>query len=392
MTTHTNPTRARDRGSELPLVVITRAPPVRELFEPLQGGFAGQGEAAALAARAARVEAGLEREMERSAGNARVRLRIGRGSPAPRLSRAELLELVRGASAIVSMFDERVDDEYLEAAGPALRGVCNYAVGYDNIDLAACARREVVVAHTPDVVTEGTANIAWGLLLSVTRRIVNADAFCRSGAFEREGNGFPDGWCGLELTGRVLLIVGAGRIGLAVARRARAFGMRVAYVARGHHPEFEEPSIGATRVELDAGLAMADVVSLHTPLTSETRHLLDARRLALLKPEAVLINTARGAVIDEAALATVLERGAIWGAGLDVFEHEPRIDERLRRLTNVVMTPHIGSGERGWRIEMTRLALFNAALMATGQPAHNPVPGQPSVYRERDRGPAARRG
>ncbi|MCC6322094.1 MAG: D-glycerate dehydrogenase [Phycisphaerales bacterium] len=291
----------------------------------------------------------------------------------PQLSRAQLLEFVRGADAVVSMFHDRVDAEFLAAAGPQLKGVCNFAVGFDNIDLGACRERGVIVTNTPDAVTEGTANMSWALLLAAARRLCEGDRFVRSGRFEHEGNTFPTGWLGRHLTGQVLHIVGAGRIGRAVALRAQAFGMRVVYTARSRHLDFEQAPIAARRVELEEGLRMADVVSIHTPLTPETRHLISAARLAMMKPEAILINTSRGPTVDEAALAAALRSRRIWAAGLDVFEHEPRVHPDLLTLDNVVLTPHIGSGERHWREEMSRIACENAAAIVSGRPAPNAV-------------------
>ena len=291
----------------------------------------------------------------------------------PQMSRAELLDFIKGATVVGTMFHDRVDAEFLSAAGKELKGICNYAVGVDNIDLPACRARGVLVANTPDAVTEGTANLAFGLILAVARKIPEADRFCRSGRFENEGNVFPTGWCGVHLAGQMLLIVGAGRIGKAVALRAHAFGMRVAYVARSRHLEFEQAPLAAHKVDLDEGLPFADVISIHTPLTPETRHLIDARRLALLKPTAILVNTSRGPIIDESALAEHLRARKIWGAGLDVFEHEPKIDPRLRELDTVVMTPHIGSGEQYWREQMTRLVCENAAAILAGREPPNLV-------------------
>ena len=291
----------------------------------------------------------------------------------PQMPRRELLAFIRGATAVITMFHDKVDAEFLDAAGPQLRGVCNFAVGVDNIDVAQCRSRGITITNTPDAVTEGTANIAWGLLLAVARRIVEADGFVRSGRWEQLGNTFPTGWVGMHLSGQTLLIVGAGRIGRAVAERALAFGMRVLYTARTRHLDFEGAPIAARRVELDEGMRLADVVSVHTPLTPDTRHILNARNLALLKPTAIVINTSRGPTIDEAALVEILRQGRIWGAGLDVFEQEPKLYAGLAQLHSVVLTPHIGSAERYWREEMSRMALENAATVIAGKPPPNPV-------------------
>jgi lactate dehydrogenase-like 2-hydroxyacid dehydrogenase len=306
--------------------------------------------------------------------------RVVMGRAEPQMSRGELLEFVRGAgaSAVITMFHDRVDAEFLEAAassGVPLRGVCNFAVGYDNIDVDACRARGVWVSNTPDAVTEGTANLAWALLLAAGRRLVEADRFVRSGRWAREGNGFPAGWCGVHLTGQTLLIVGAGRIGRAVALRGTAFGMRVEYVARRRHLEFEQAPLAARRVDLDEALPRADAVSIHVPLTPQTRGLIDARRLGLMKPTAVLVNTARGPIIDEGALAEALASRRIWGAGLDVFEREPEVHPGLLTLDNVVLSPHIGSAEGYWREEMTRLACESAAAAAHGRRPPNCVEG-----------------
>jgi glyoxylate reductase len=292
----------------------------------------------------------------------------------PQMSRAELLEFIRGARVVGTMFHDRVDAEFLDAAGAQLKGVCNYAVGVDNIDLALCRSRGVIVTNTPDAVTEGTANLAFGLLLAVARKIVEGDRFCRSGRFEKEGNTFPTGWCGMHLAGRTMLIVGAGRIGRAVAMRAQAFGMRVEYFARSRHLDFEQAPLAARRVGLEEGLRSADVVSVHTPLTPDTRHILNAASLSLLKPTAIVINTSRGPTIDEGALAEALAAKRLWGAGLDVFEKEPKIHARLIGLENVVLTPHIGSAELHWREEMTRLVCENAAAIVAGREPGNRVP------------------
>ena len=272
------------------------------------------------------------------------------------------------------MFTDEVDAAFLDAAGQQLRGICNFAVGYNNIDLNACKEHGIVVTNTPDAVTEGTANMAMGLLLAVARRIVEGDRFARSGEWGKRAPLGMGEMLGLGLAGRTIHIVGAGRIGYATALRARAFGMGVIYTSRRRKLAFE----GAPRCgrwgELEEGVRQADVVSMHTPLTDETRHLLNADRLAMLKPDAMVINTSRGPVVDEAALAEVLREKRIWGAGLDVFEEEPKVHLGLGELDNVVMMPHVGSGEIRWRNEMTRMCEASArAILAGEEPEHRVV-------------------
>ncbi len=285
----------------------------------------------------------------------------------------EIHRFIAGCDILVPMAVNRVDSAMLDAAGPTLRGVCVYASGYDNVDLDACRARGIPVTNVPDAVTEGTADMAWLLVLAVARRLVEGDRFVRSGAWRDHGPVSMTGFMGRDLTGRTLHIVGAGRIGLGVAMRSLAWGMRVLYTARSRHREFELAPVCARRVGLEEGLAEADVVSIHTPLTPETRHLIDARRLALMKPTAILVNTARGPVIDEAALAGALRDGRIYGAGLDVFEHEPAVHPDLVGLDNVTMTPHIGSAEARFREEMTRMVAANAAAILAGEEPPNRV-------------------
>lgn len=293
----------------------------------------------------------------------------GPGKP----TRQELLAIVRGADVVVTMFSDRVDREFLDAAGPQLRGVCNFAVGFDNIDLAACAERGVAVTNTPHAVTEGTADLAWALILAVARRLLEADRFARSPEYAARGPLGITEFLGVDLTGRTLLIVGAGRIGYATALRSIGWGMRVLYTARSRHVDFELAPLAARRVALDEGLREADVVSVHTPLTPQTRHLIDARALALMKPTAILINTARGPVVDEAALVEALRERRIWGAGLDVFEDEPRVHPGLLGLDNCVLTPHIGSAEDKFRRMMTEMVSENAAAILAGAEPPNRV-------------------
>jgi len=288
-------------------------------------------------------------------------------------TRDELLAFVTGASAIITWVSEKVDEEVLAAAGPGLKAVCNFAVGTDNIDLAACRKRGIIVTNTPDAVTEGTADLAWGLLLATARRLVQADRFARSPSYPAGGALGPDDYLGLDLTGRTLLIVGAGRIGYAMAMRSIGWGMRVLYTARSRHWNFELAPLAARRVELDDGLREADVVSIHTPLTPETRGLIDARRLALLKPTAILLNTSRGPVVNEGALVEALRAKRFFGAGLDVFEQEPKLHPGLAELDNVTVTPHIGSAAAKYRALMTEMACANASAVLGGKEPPNRV-------------------
>lgn len=282
-------------------------------------------------------------------------------------SREELLAAVPGAAALVTLVSDRVDAELLEAAGPQLAVVANYAVGVNNIDFAACRERGVKVSNTPDVLTDATADLAFALLLATARRLREGDLLVRSGTW----TGWqPEQLLGLSVAGATLGLVGMGRIGGAVAQRAAGFGMKIRYHNRSPAPDLEART-GARPANLEELLRESDFVSLHCPLTEETHHLIDAAALALMKPTAVLINTARGPVVDEAALATALERGDIWGAGLDVFEHEPAVDERLLSLDNVLLAPHLGSATEEARTAMARLcAEAVVAVLAGREPAN----------------------
>lgn len=290
-----------------------------------------------------------------------------------RMSRADLLRYVSGATVVVTWVSERVDDELLDAAGPGLKAVCNFAVGVDNIDLDACRRRRVIVTNTPNAVTEGTADMAWALILAVARRLVPADRFTRTPEYAARGPLGPTEFVGQDLTGRVLLIVGAGRIGFAVAMRSMGWGMRVLYVARNRHWDFELAPLAARPVTLEEGLREADVVSIHVPLTPQTRGLIDARALALMKPTAILINTARGPIVDEGALVAALKGGRLFGAGLDVFEREPQLHPGLASLENAVLTPHIGSASGRYREMMTEMVAESARAVLAGREPPNRV-------------------
>ena len=288
-------------------------------------------------------------------------------------TRAEALAFFRGADAVVTWVSDKVDGEFLDAIGTQLRIVANFAVGTDNIDIAACRDRGVVVSNTPNAVTDGTADAAVMLMLAAARHLARADRFVRSGDWAKTGILGPADFLGLPLTKKTLLIVGAGRIGYATAMRMIGWDMRVLYVARNPKPDFEGPPLHAQRVELDAGLAEADFISIHTPLTPETRGLIDARRLGLCKPTAVVVNTARGPVVDEAALAAALREKRIYAAGLDVFEDEPRVHPALVDMDNVVLTPHFGSANEKSRITMTAMCAANISAVLRGLPAVTPV-------------------
>jgi glyoxylate reductase len=292
------------------------------------------------------------------------------------LPRARVLDELADAEALLPLLSLRIDEPLLLRA-PRLRIVANYAVGYDNVDVTAATRRGVLLTHTPGVLTEATADLTLALLLACARRVVEADRFARSGAWK---GWQPEQLLGLDLDGAQLGLVGLGRIGQAVARRARAFGMRIAYASPRPAAAEVERALGAVHRPLDALLAGSDVVSLHCPLTDETRHLLDARALALLRPGAILINTARGALVDEAALAEAVAAGRLV-AGLDVFEEEPQIAPRLVDSPSTVLLPHIGSAARGARARMAELAAQSIADFLEGRrPAH---PVNPEVLVDR---------
>ncbi|QOJ00502.1 MAG: D-glycerate dehydrogenase [Phycisphaeraceae bacterium] len=292
-----------------------------------------------------------------------------RPGPQDKPDRDWVLRHIAGTHAVVTMFSDKVDSHFLDAAGPNLRIVANFAVGYDNIDLSACRARGVAVSNTPHAVTEGTADLAWLLILAAARHLPAADRFARSGQWAQRGTLAMNDFLGQDLTGKTLLIVGAGRIGHATALRSLGWGMRILYTARSKHWDFELAPLAATRVPLDEGLAQADAVSIHCPLTPETKHLINRDRLALMKPTAILVNTARGPVVDEHALADALATGRLYAAGLDVFEHEPQIHPALTASDRVVMTPHIGSAAARYREMMTAMVADNiAAALAEREP------------------------
>ncbi|HEX5726020.1 MAG TPA: D-glycerate dehydrogenase [Longimicrobiaceae bacterium] len=274
------------------------------------------------------------------------------------------------AEALLCLLTDRVDAALLERA-PRLRVVANAVVGHEHVDLAACRARGIVVTNTPDVLTDATADLTWALLLATVRRLPQAERSLRAGEFH--GWGFWD-YLGGDLAGATLGVFGMGRIGRAVARRAGAFGMRVAYHSRTRLPPEEERALGAEWMELDALLAASDVLTLHAPLTPATRHAIGRAALGRMKPGSYLVNTARGPLVDEAALAEALRAGRLAGAGLDVYEHEPRVEPALLDLPNVVLLPHVGSATRETRTRMAVLAARNAHAVLTGRPPLTPVP------------------
>lgn len=289
-----------------------------------------------------------------------------------RLPRSELLRVIPGAHAVLATpADTLINAEFFDAAGPQLKIVSNYAVGVDNTDLAEARRRGIIVGHTPHAVTEPTADIAWLLLLGAAKRAGEGERLVRSGTWKGVG---PNELLGTRVIGKTLLIVGAGRIGLATARRSIGWEMKVLYCARSRHPEYEKPPISAQRIGLEEGLRQADFVSVHTPLSAQTRHLISAERLAMMKPSAILINTARGAVIEEAALVRALKDGTIAAAGLDVYENEPALAPGLADLPNTFLLPHLGSATVEDRIWMMELAVKNIIAVLSGRPAPHEFP------------------
>jgi len=285
------------------------------------------------------------------------------------IPREVLLSDARGKQALITLLTEQVDGDLLDAAGGQLRIVANYAVGVDNIDVTACTARSVMVTNTPDVLTEATADMAWALMMSAARRVAEGDRLLRSA---RPWTWGPETMLGQDVHGRILGVVGFGRIGRAVGRRAAGFGMRVVFNDRSHSPG-TAVSLGgggsakAVAMPLDDLLAAADFVSLHVNLSKETRHLITAARLASMKPTAVLVNTSRGPVVDEEALAEALERGTIFAAGLDVFEREPEVSPRLLGQPRVVLCPHLGSATVDTRLAMGMLVVDNVLAVLHGQ-------------------------
>jgi glyoxylate reductase len=282
------------------------------------------------------------------------------------ITRADLLARVRGAHAVVCLLTDTIDAAVLDAAGPQLKVVANVAVGYNNVDVAACRARGIVVTNTPDVLTNACADFTWALILAVTRRLGEGERVVRAGRWAGWG---LDYMLGMELRGKQLGLVGLGRIAQAVAEKAPAFGMSVAYASRT-----PRDLAGATAMPLDRLLATSDVVSLHVPQTPDTVHLIDQKALARMRRSAYLINTARGPVVDEKALAWALRERLIAGAALDVYEKEPEVHPDLLVLENVLLIPHLASATVETRTAMADLAATNALAVLEGRPPVTPVP------------------
>ncbi len=276
------------------------------------------------------------------------------------LTPEELLEKVAGKDAILSLLTDKIGGDLMDAAGPQLKLISNYAVGFDNIDLSAATDRQILVANTPcEEVNEAVAEHTWALILALSRRIVEADEATRRGGYK---GWEPDIFLGRNLIGKTLGIIGLGRIGGMVARRAKGYNMTVLYNKRSPDPEAEK-ELGVTFASLDELLAKSDFVSLHVPLSDETRHMMNSDAFSKMKQGAYLINTARGPIVDEHALVEVLRSGHLGGAGLDVYDNEPNIDPELIGMENVVLTPHIASGTLEARDKMGELAV--AAIIDT---------------------------
>jgi glyoxylate reductase len=286
------------------------------------------------------------------------------------MSKAEFMTRLADREGLICHIISTVDQEVI-AAAPGLKVIANVAVGFNNIDVPTARRRGIVVTNTPDVLTETTADFAWALLMAAARRIVEADQYARSGQW---GAWKWNLLWGADVHGKTIGIIGFGRIGRAVARRAQGFGMRVLYYDTTPADLPTERDVRASRVDFDTLLRDSDFVTLHTLLSPETRHLIDETALREMKRTAILVNASRGPVVDEAALVRALTEGWIAGAGLDVFEDEPKIHPGLLALKNVVLAPHIASASRDTRLAMATLAVRNCIAVLEGKPPITPVP------------------
>ena len=286
------------------------------------------------------------------------------------LSGEELVTKVKGADALLSLLTDRIDGDLMDAAGPQLKVISNYAVGFDNIDIKAATDRQIPVTNTPsDEVNEAVAEHTWVLIMAVARRVIEADEFARQGGYK---GWEPDIFLGPSIIGKTLGIVGLGRIGSMVARRAKGYNMTVLYNKHEPDPEAEK-ELGVTFAPLDELLSKCDFVSLHLPLTDETRHIINAEALAKMKKGSYLINTARGPIVDEAALIAELESGNLAGAALDVYENEANIPPELLGMQNVITTPHIASATHEAREKMGEMAVAAILDVLSGEKPANIV-------------------
>ena len=285
------------------------------------------------------------------------------------LTSQELVAQLVDSDALLCV-GSKVDKAVLDAVGPRLKIVANWGVGYNNIDADYAAQKGIMVTNTPDVLTETTADLSWAILMAVTRRVVEADTYMRAGQFQEFK---PFGMLGSDVWGKTIGIIGCGRIGQAMARRAQGFGMRVLYYDSNPLDKETERALGARYMEIDELLKESDFVTLHVPLMEETHHLIDTRRLSLMKPSAFLVNASRGPVVDEQALLEALRAKQVAGAALDVFENEPELTPGLADLPNVVLTPHIGSGSWETRTAMADVAVKNIIAALEGRTPPNLV-------------------
>ncbi len=292
------------------------------------------------------------------------------GSLEKNLTKEEIIEKIKGKDALISLLADPIDKEVIDSS-PKLKIIANYAVGYNNIDYEYCIEKGIYVTHTPGVLTEATADIAFSLLLSVSRRIIESHNFVLEGKFK---GWEPNLLLGKEIAGKTIGIIGMGRIGKAFARRCKGFGMNIFYYSRTKLGEKEEKELGITFKNLNNLLSESDFISLHVPLTKDTYHLLNKEKLELLKNDAILINTSRGAVVDEEYLIKMLKEKRIYGAGFDVYEREPFVPEELKKLKNVVLLPHIGSATEETREKMAMMSVKAIEDYFSGKIPQNLIP------------------
>ena len=288
---------------------------------------------------------------------------------APRkATRDELIYAVKNYKAVISMLNDNFDAEIINLAGENLKLIANYGVGFNNIDVKAAQARNIFVTNTPDVLTDATADLAFALMFAAARRVVEGDKIVRTSSFEWS----PEYLLGYDISGKTLGIIGAGRIGSNFGRKA-ALGFNMHVIYSSNHNSKMLDDAGAKRVDFDDVIKNSDFISLHVPLTQNTRHLINSEQLEKMKPTAILINTSRGAVIDEKSLARALKRGVIAAAGFDVYENEPVVDETLKTLDNVILMPHVGSATFGTRNNMGFMVAKNVAAVLNNQEPPNLV-------------------